>query len=460
MANSGKINKGEVRNPYGRAGKPKTNAAGDSSLVPRQRLANLAGKHFGGERDLYEVMGYPRHLAVEDYVDIYIRQDIAGRIVDAYPDATWREQPTLECEPETLKAAESIIKKMSLFRALHRLDRLMNMGHYGVLVLGLDGGEPMWKPANGTDYNLLYLQPHSERTAQVTKWEDDPQSPRYGQPVTYRVTTGVNWTGSGAGQKTVNVHHSRVIHVAERALEDVSIGTPRLERIYNRMMDLDKLLGGSAEMYWQNVAMIMAFLADADVEWQPGEAEEMASHLEEMQHGLRRSLRLRGVTPENLAPGLQGASPGEHIDKQIDIIAGASGIPKRILLGNEAGELASSQDETAWQGRIAERREQWATPDVLNPLFAKLSRFGVIPSSPIEVVWPESDTLGEKGRAEVADLVSRAIQQYNNTMGAEQLVTPDEFRQILGYEELPAVEEDELPEDDEQVREQFRGERQ
>lgn len=449
------IKKGEVRNPYGRKGKPKTNAAGDSSLVPRQRLANLAGKHFGGERDLYEVMGYPRHLTVEDYVDIYIRQDIAGRIVDAYPDATWREQPALEGDPETIKAVEKIIKKTSLFRALHRLDRLMNMGHYGVLVLGLDGGEPMYSPAEGADYNLLYLQPHSERTAQVTKWEDDPQSPRYGQPVTYRVTTGVNWTGSGAGQKSVNVHHTRVIHVAERALEDVSIGTPRLERIYNRMMDLDKLLGGSAEMYWQNVAMIMAFLADADVEWQPGEAEEMASHLEEMQHGLRRSLRLRGVTPENLAPGLQGASPGEHIDKQIDIIAGASGIPKRILLGNEAGELASSQDETAWQGRIAERREQWATPDVLNPLFAKLSRFGVIPNTPVEVVWPESDTLGEKGRAEVADLVSRAIQQYNNTMGAEQLVTPNEFRQILGYEELPEVEESDLPEDDEQVQDQF-----
>lgn len=458
MASSGKIKRGEVRNPYGRAGKPKVNASTGVSLAPRQRLANLAGKHFGGERDLYEVMGYPRHLTVEDYVDIYIRQDIAGRIVDAFPDATWREQPTLEGDEGAVQAINELDERLSIFRTLHRLDRLMNMGHYGVLVLGLDGGEPMWTPAEGTDYSLLYMQPHSERTAEVTKWADDPQSSRYGQPEMYRVTTGVNWTGSGAGQKTVNVHHSRVIHVAERALEDVSIGTPRLERVYNRMMDLDKLLGGSAEMYWQNVAMIMAFLAEADAEWQPGEAEEMAQQLEDMQHGLRRSLRLRGVTPENLAPGLQGASPGEHIDKQIDVIAGASGIPKRILLGNEAGELASTQDETAWQGRIAERREQFATPAVLNPLLAKLGRFGVIPSNRIEVVWPESDTLGEKGRAEVADLVSRAIQQYNNTMGAEQLVTPDEFRAILGYEELETEPEaDDLPEDDEQVQEQFRG---
>ncbi|BAQ70866.1 hypothetical protein NHU_03740 [Rhodovulum sulfidophilum] len=64
-----------------------------------------------------------------------------------------------------------------------------------------------------------------------------------------------------------------MIHIAERALEDESIGTPRLERVWNRLMDLDKLLGGSAEMYRQNVAMLMHLKADLAVQWDPGEAE-------------------------------------------------------------------------------------------------------------------------------------------------------------------------------------------
>lgn len=404
-----------------------------SVMTGRKELASGAGQHFQGDRDMYAIMGYPRHIDPAEYVSAYERQDIASRIVDAYPDATWREPPEVKGEAGFLESFSMLASKMNLWRAFHRLDRLMNLGHYAVMYIGLDGAEDPATPAANKGYRVLFLQPHSERTADITKWEDNPKSPRFGMPQMYRITTGINWTGAGAGQRTMNVHHSRVIHVAERSLEDISIGTPRLKGIYNRLMDLDKLLGGSAEMYWQNVAMLMSFTADADVEWEPEEAQAMTNQLEEMQHGLRRMLRLRGVTGENLAPGLQGADPGSHIEKQIDVIAGTTGIPKRILLGNEAGELASTQDETAWQGRVAERREQLATPVFIDQFIQALTDLGVLPSGFAGVEWPESDTLGERGRAEVAVATATALQNYTNALGAEDVVTREEFRQILGY---------------------------
>ena len=449
MSNSGKIKKGEVRNPYGRKGKPKTNSA--SSLTPRARLSHLAGQHFGGQRDLYEVMGYPRQLTPEDYADDYLRQDIAARIIDAFPDATWRESPEIVASDEFAQAFEALDNRHQVWRTFHRLDRLTGMGHYGVLLLGLDGGEPMSQPAEGNDYNLLYLQPHSERTAQITRWEDDPQSPRYGMPVLYRITTGTNWTGTGAGRKSMTVHHSRVIHVAERALEDVSIGTPRLERIYNRLMDLDKLLGGSAEMYWQNVAMMMAFLAEADSEIEPEDRDAMKAQFEEMQNGLRRFLTLQGTDAKNLAPGLQGSDPANHIEKQLDVIAGATGIPKRILMGSESGELASSQDENNWAARISERREQFAGPTVVEAFIGKAQRLGVLPRGFEGIEWPEADTLGEKGRAEIADKKAGALQKYLSAVGGDIIVTPDEFRAWLGEEPMPQVSGDDLDESDPQV---------
>ena len=450
MTKKGTIQPGEVRNPYGRKGKPKANNHA-SSLTPRAQLSKLAGQHFGGERDLYEVMGYPRHLTPEDYADDYLRQDIAARIVDAYPDATWREHPEVKGEQSFAQAWSDMDRKHAIWRTFHRLDRLTGMGHYGVLLFGLDGGEDMATPAMGTDYNLLYLQPHSERTAQVTRWEDDPQSPRYGLPVLYRITTGTNWTGAGAGQKSMIVHHSRVIHVAERALEDISIGTPRLERIYNRLMDLDKLLGGSAEMYWQNVAMMMAFLADADSDIQPEDRDAMKDQFEEMQHGLRRFLTLQGTDAKNLAPGLQGSDPGSHIDKQIEIIAGASGIPKRILMGSESGELASSQDENNWASRISERREQFAGPTIVEAFIGKCQRLGVLPSGFNEIEWPEADTMGETGRAEIADKKAGALQKYLAANGGDLIVSPDEFRAWLGEGPLQQEEADDLDEEDAQV---------
>lgn len=428
----------------GSDGAPFIRANNDSPITTRRNLAGLAGQHFSGDRDLYQTMGYPRHLDAQDYVDVYLRQDIAARIVDAYPDATWREPPEITGNKALAEAWGALNRTMHLWRGLHRADRLTGLGHYGAIVLGLDGGQPMQEPVTGTDFRLIYTQPHSERTAQVIRWDDDPTSPRYGKPLLYRVTTGVNWTGAGAGQKTVTVHHSRVIHLAERALEDESIGTPRLERIWNRLMDLDKLLGSSAEIYWQNSAMIMQLKADLEVQWEPEEQAALATQIDEMQNGLRRWLRTRGVEASNIAPGLQGSDASNTIDCLIDIIAGAKGIPKRILLGSEAGELASSQDENNWSGRVAERREQFAGPTVAAPFIKRLQKYGILPGGEFELQWPESDTLGEAGRADIALKSAQAISTYANSPGAELLVSPDEFRKTMGYDTpAPPLVEDE-----------------
>lgn len=406
--------------------------AADSVLGRRAQLAQRAGQHFGGARDLYEVLGYPRTLGVQDFASAYQRGDLASRIVDAYPDATWREAPEIKAEQGFQDAFWALEKRVELLSALTRLDRLTGLGHYGVLLLGLDGGEPMSEEAKGNKYELLYVQPHGERTAQIIRWDDNPSSPRYGKPLLYRITTGTNWTGMGAGQKTLTVHHSRVIHVAEKPLEDASIGTPRLERLWNRLMDMDKLIGGSSEVYWQNAAQLMAFVAEKDAEWAEGEAEDMREQLEEMQHGLRRALRLRGVTPHSLSASTPDAR--NHLESILEVIAGASGIPKRILLGSERGELSSQQDENNWAARIAERREQYATPQILNPFIQRGQRFGFLPEGEFEVDWPEADTLGEQGRADIALKKAQALQAYTSTPGADLVVPEPEFRQWLGEE--------------------------
>ena len=421
----------------------------------RLQLAKQAGQHFGGNRDLYEVLGYPRDVDVNMLASMYERGDIAARIVDAYPDATWRKPPEVTgAIAEEWRALEA---RLNLWRVLHRLDRLANIGHYGVLFLGLDGGEPPSEPAERTDYRLMYAQPHSERTAQITAWEDDPSNPRYGMPKMYRITTGVNWTGAGAGKRDLNVHHSRVVHVAERAMEDPAIGTPRLMRVVNRLMDLDKMAGGSAEMYWQNVAMLLAFIAEGDqvAEWSPETKQEQKQQIDEMMHGLRRTLRLSDVRAEQLAPGLQGADPAPVIDSLMDLIAGSEGIPKRILLGSEAGELASSQDENSWESRVDERKEQHAAPGIVEPLLSKLQWLGCLSRGEFKVEWPESATMSDEKRAEVANTKAGALKAYMSTPGAERIVDGNEFREWLGMDPAEAEPMDDVDETDPEMQAQF-----
>lgn len=414
-----------------------------SDLVSRAKLAGLAGQHFSGARDLYQSFGYPRTIGPREYLDVYKRQDIAGRIIDAFPNATWREPPTFDCDEVFQKSWDDLCNRVDVWSVLHRADRLAGIGHYGVILLGLDGAEDMASPARGSGYGVAYMQPHGEITADVARWDTRTNSPRFGRPHSYNITTGVNWTGAGGGQRMLTVHHSRVVHFAERSLEDVSLGIPRLEGVFNRLMDLDKLLGSGAEMYWQNAAMLIQLKADLEVQWDPEEAAALKEQIEEMQHGLRRWFRTRGVDAANIAPGLQGADPSTVIDRQLDMIAGTTAIPKRILIGSERGELSSTQDENNFDARVTERRQQHAGPNILKPFIMTGLKLGFLRGRFDGIEWPESDTLGEAARADIALKTAQAAAMYSSAPGSELLISPEEFRRTLGYDgPVPGIVED------------------
>lgn len=436
----------------------------------RSLIAKLHGQQFNGERDLYEVCGYPRSLTAQDYEQIYARGDLASRIIDAFPEATWRESPIIKAESDKSgegafkKAVDQLAEETKLWYAFSRLDRMVGMGHYGVLLIGMAGADPLDQAVRGRAHKIIYLSPHSERTADITNWDDDVTSPRFGKPKIYNLTIGVGRMGHGGGERRVAVDHSRVIHVAEKALGDDAIGQPRLERIWNRLMDVDKTLGGSAEVYWQNAAIIRAWIADPEVEWDPVEQADMKAQLEELTHGLRRDVRLRGVAPEALSS--TPADPTGVFDKLLDVIAGSEGIPKRILIGSERGELASEQDEVAWASRIEERRKHFAAPMVVRPFIDRCIEYGILkpPEGGKYVVeWPEADALGDQAKAEIADKKASALQRYVQTPGAEFIVPQEEFRaSFLGLEptstyaatELEGREET-VDEDDPEVADEF-----
>lgn len=436
-----------------------------SGLVRRSLLASLAGKSFQGDRDLYDTCGYPRYISPSQYLEVYLRQDLAQRIVNAYPDASWHESPLVYAQGENPNDRQAgmfsdavwrLNEVYKLWEKTARVDRLSNIGHYGVLLLGLDGGEPMWTPARRRDYRLLYLKAHTEVTAPVSRWETDARSPRYGKPSLYNITIG---SASHASQPSVvgpssimRTDWSRVVHVAENPLDDDSVGTPRLEAVFNRLMDVDKLLGGSAEVFWQNAAGIWSLKADPELSWEPEEKEELENQIEELTHGLRRWLRLRGVEAQNLAAEV--GDPASAVEKELDIIAGTTGIPKRILIGSERGELASSQDEENWAGRINTRREKHVVPNLIRPVIDRLIALGVLPEPAggrYEVEWPESDALGEAARADIANKKATTLSLYTAAVGAELIVPPREFRsKFLGLEPEPAPEDAliELPQDE------------
>ncbi len=422
-----------------------------SGLISRLQLANRAGLSFGTLRDYYDVFGYKKQLRTEDFLAKYVRQDIASRIVDAPPGATWAKPPTLDASPEIITAWDELLENTDLLGTMYRADRLARLNHFSVMLFGFDDSASLGAPirSGGRNTSLLYVRAIGSRQIRELTFDSNERSPRFGMPEMYKfqfddpavksITAG---TITVKGLKDITAHWSRTVHIVENALEDTVFGIPIMEKVYNLLDDLLKVAGGTAEMFWLAGNKGLQADIDKDMDVDPADAAALGDEIEEYQHQLRRVIRTRGVTLNDL--GSDVPDPKANFDMIMSLISGTTGIPRRILLGSEAGQLASEQDRANWADRIAERRALFVTPGILKPVTSLLQTVGLLPEGPIKFEWPSAFIMSplEDGMAKAQ--TARAIGNISRQTGNKspmQLTTREEGREIIGLEgDLPESE--------------------
>lgn len=416
--------------------------------VVRGRLASALGFTHGGKRDLYEVFGYPPVLTVENFILMYTRSGIATRIIRAFSQATWRDpfvvyddagsssDPKSKDYSPFVEAVENLFEKFNVNSVLERVDRLSSLGRYGVLFVGFRDGGRNDQPV--TRAPLLFLQPYVESGVNITQYETDVKNERFGKPILYSLSPTSLLDGSNTVMRqSVSAHWSRCIHVVEWLDQDEVYGLPRLQPIYNYLVDLEKVVGGSAETFWLNAREGLSLTADPDANITDTQLKEMKKQAEEYQHQLRRIFALQGISVDTLQAEVADLSP--NVDKLLDLIAGTVGIPKRILIGSERGELSSDQDENNWAARIAERRVGYAAPRILKPLIQLLVDTGNLPEPQgmWGVEWPDEAQTPEK-EANIASVKSTILNNYLSIPGADLIVPVEEFRsKFLQLDPMP-----------------------
>lgn len=432
--------------------KKKVNAAQRfmSALMDRMKLAQIAGLRFSGSRDFYGQFGYKKILKGEDFLAKYVRQDIASRVVDAPPDATWADPPELIADTAIVTAWEDMVKHYKLWTVLHRVDRLTRLGRYAGLLIGVKGN-PEYPAPSGKD--LLYLRALHEDQIPILSMVQRAQDPRFGLPEYYNLTFDLGSDNSvtrGTRQEETTVkrlgeqrvHWSRIIHVVENPIQNEVYATPIMEKVFNILDDILKVSGGTAEAYWLTANRGLQADIDKEMEIDPDDAEALADELEEYQHQLRRIIRTRGVTINDL--GVKTPDPKNTFDMLVAILSGATGIPKRILLGSEAGQLASEQDRANWAERISERRSLFAEPYVLSPLVHRFQELGMLPEGDFEWKWPEAFKVSPLERSQTMAAQARAVGNLSRQVGNKQpmqITSREEARQIVGFEgDLPESE--------------------
>ncbi|MDH3359946.1 MAG: DUF1073 domain-containing protein [Desulfobulbaceae bacterium] len=397
-----------------------------SILTSRASLASSAGQSFDGKRDIYTALGYPKTITFQQYYDKYRRQDIAGRLVDAPVDGAWEQKPKI-LEPNTKdtqfeKDWKELVDKFKIWNIITRVDKLSRIGEYAILFLGFDDIETtddLRNEVQGTP-ELQYLQPYKQDNAEITEWVKDAGDPRYGMPLIYRLT--IEKSGAIEGTSQISVHHSRIIHMAEGLLESNIYGLPALERVYNRLLNIELIIGGSAEMFWQGAFPGYAFVAADDADMTQT-ASAIEDEIDMFVHDFKRYMKLQGLEVTKLTSDV--ASPKDHLESQLTMISVASGIPTRVLTGSERGELASSQDEAHWNNKLDSRRVDHCEPNILRALIDRLIKYKILAAPGADgykVEWPDLNSPTDKDKADVAKTLSGALKDYMTNPETEMLL--------------------------------------
>jgi len=409
-----------------------------STIGARMDLANRFGQQYGTDRDLYEALGYKTTIEWNDYAAHYHRQDIAKAIIDRPIRMVWKGTIKIidakgeSKEPSSLqKQWSKLFSELKLKDKFIRLNKLTAIGEYGVLLIGLSdahSSEDLKKPVTGEKHKVLYVKPFGQNNASIDTYDSDSGSPRYGKPLIYKLTI----TDATGKDSTLQVHYSRVLHVTENLLQSEVRGTPCLEPVFNRLMDLEKLTGGSAEMFWRGARPGYHLKLDEKFKITPEVEDALQDQIDEYEHHLRRMIA--GVGIEDIKSlAAQVSDPGDHIDIQIQMISAVTGIPKRILTGSERGELASSQDREEWLSYVQTRREEFAEQQIVRPFVDWCMKNKILPQVEEYLVqWPDLFALGDKDKAEISKILAEALAKYASAPMAESIIPPKAFlRHVL-----------------------------
>jgi hypothetical protein len=422
-----------------------------NSLKSRLDIAlRRGGLTFDGKRDLRATFGYIPNPTYEDYIDEWSRFGLFWKAVDFPIKATWDRRLTIR--PVGAKPNESPLekewvklqKRLKLHTRMVMMDRMLAFSPYVVGLIGFRGSDDLEQPQETAKADdVLFLQPYFEKQVKVLQWDADTSSERFGKPHLYEIEMVVDPNSKGAGKK-VKVHWSRVIHAADEVTDNPHTGTPRALRLLDRAQDALKVLGGTPEMWYQGADRVPVIEAVEGAS-KPGDDEikEMLEHLNRALNGLKRSVYVGNAkvsTMDSITPDPTGVW-----NMIVSVIAATSGIPQRMLLGSERGELASDQDRENWSDFIDDRRSDLAEPTLLFPLVDRLMELRALPQADeYEGIWPEVARISQAKRAEHWSLRAEAMQKVSGGF-PELLFTPEERRLAVGFPAMGGPDADAPP---------------
>lgn len=419
-----------------------TNAANPDARA-RDRLARAYSGGYDGADTLHNVyldFGYPVKVEFSHAWNMYRRFGIARNVADLPVITTWTTLPEIVAPEAFVRELERLAKRTKLWRRIIDLDKRQRIGRYAGLFVRVRDGKAPSEPIDklGGAGAVVQFVPLYEGQLRISKTDNNAMSERFGLPEMYEYTSSTTGNKNENIAVTFEIHHSRVIIAAEGADDGGVLGVSALEAPYNSLLDLRKIIGAGGEGFYRNAAQSVVFKLD-----DTSQAQGLASLLDEFNENfdeftrdrMRKALWTPGLTPETLQSSL--AAPGEFFNNALNDVAAAARIPATILIGQQTGRLASTEDGRNFLSGINSRREDDAG-EMVAAVLDWLIQYGALPFAEYEIVWDDLLALSDTERLANSDKMADInVKQFNS--GGAPVFTEAEIREAAGFDpdELP-----------------------
>lgn len=395
---------------------------------------------------LYDEFGYPDQVSFDQLYLMYKRGGLAHGAVNRVIGRCWSSDPYLldgteraDDVKETPLEAEwrRYAQAIDLWTVFSDADLKQLVGGVSAILLEAPGkwSEPVRRggvtAVRSIWRNQLKPIARNSGTDEVTMWQYISRD----------------------GRRQVNVHPDRVF-----LLGDYDDPQSFIEPAYNALLNIDKIIGGVAEGTLKNAArqLAMEFADGSSLQnlatslgKKPEETQEILNNMaSDLNAGIDALFAMSGGKISPLVAQVPPAAEPFNVNAQTAVAAWQ--IPLRILVGNQTGERASTEDKKEFDTLCQSRNERVRNP-MIRRFFQQLVRIRAIDAMPTEwTVYGED--LTESSAAE--KLANAKIMADINKQGeaAGGYFDQDEVRVAAGYEAMPEGE-GEMPIGDETITE-------
>ncbi len=419
------------------------------STLMRNMNTGLFNLSPDGNRNYNTLYGYPDKPSYEYFYDIYRRSGFGHIIIDKVVKSCWRDTPECKIDNSPVLEAEiQMLEDIGFFKGVEKADILNRIGGYSVLLLGLNDGEEANKPVNrgGIDAENIYFNAYGRNNITVSKYDMDQSSPRFGMPEIYALTFDNRDNDIGISSRknnTIAVHHERIIHLSETALENELLGMSYLEPIVNSLIDVIKVRGGAAESFFKNSRQKFGLSTKDNDALDEDAREALQAEAEAFQNEQRDFMRLMNMDVQEFQSQLTDSQWAWKT--AVMEISGYTGIPMRVLTGEGAGQLAGSEDRATLNGLVSDRQKSECTP-ILKTVLKRFNEFGIVDSIPesYEVEWPPQEALNTKEQTEINSKKASTIEalaRARSVVGGDEI----DLRSALNLFDMSDIDLDNSP---------------